>query len=55
MEIAKVINRAKVDCVAISPDGRYLVYVLRDKTHSSLRTREIGTQSDIQILPAELL
>jgi eukaryotic-like serine/threonine-protein kinase len=55
MEITKVINRAKVDCVAISPDGRYLVYALREKGRLSLRAREIGTQSDVQILPPEPL
>jgi len=53
MEITKVTNKGNVDSVAISPDGRYLVYAFPDKERLGLWTREIGTQSEVQILRSE--
>jgi Tol biopolymer transport system component/DNA-binding winged helix-turn-helix (wHTH) protein len=53
MEISKLTNQGNVAYVAISPDGRYIVYALRDKGGLGLWTRQVGTHSDIQVLPAE--
>ena len=50
MQISKVTNSGKVENVSISPDGRYLVYVLREPGGLGLWTREVGTRSDIRIL-----
>jgi eukaryotic-like serine/threonine-protein kinase len=53
MQISRVTNSGKVGNVSISPDARYLVYVLREAGGLSLWTREVGTRSDIQILAAQ--
>ena len=53
MQISRVTNSGKVGNVSISPDARYLVYVLRETGGLSLWTREVGTRSDIQVLAAE--
>ncbi|MGA2430529.1 MAG: winged helix-turn-helix domain-containing protein [Candidatus Acidiferrum sp.] len=50
MQITKVTNSGKLENVSISPDGRYLVYVLREPGGLGLWTREVGTRSDIRIL-----
>jgi eukaryotic-like serine/threonine-protein kinase len=52
LHISKVTNHGNVAHVAISPDGRYLVCVLRDKHGFSLWTRVLGTANDVQILPS---
>jgi DNA-binding winged helix-turn-helix (wHTH) protein/Tol biopolymer transport system component len=51
LHIARVTNNGNVAYVSISPDGRFLVYALRDKLTLSLWTRVLGTQNDAQILP----
>jgi Tol biopolymer transport system component/DNA-binding winged helix-turn-helix (wHTH) protein len=53
MQISNVTNRGNVAAVSISPDGRYLVYALREPGGMGLWTREVGTRSDIQILPPQ--
>ena len=37
--------------MAISPDGRYVVYSLGDADQESLRLRQVDTRSDVEILP----
>ena len=39
--------------VAISPDGRYVVYALVDGEKQSLNVRQVATGSDVQILPPD--
>ena len=39
--------------VAISPDGRYVVYALREGEKQSLNVRQVATGSDVQILPPD--
>jgi Tol biopolymer transport system component len=39
--------------VAISPDGRYIVYALREGEKQSLNVRQVASGSDVQILPPE--
>jgi Tol biopolymer transport system component/DNA-binding winged helix-turn-helix (wHTH) protein len=41
--------------VAISPDGRYVVYALRAGGKQGLWLRQVATGSDLQILPAEAI
>jgi eukaryotic-like serine/threonine-protein kinase len=49
-QLIKMTDSGRARDVAISPDGRYVVYSLRDGEEESLRLRQIATQSDIQIL-----
>jgi len=53
MQISRVTNSGNVAGVSISPDGRYLVYVLREPAGMGLWTREVGTRSGVQILAAQ--
>jgi Tol biopolymer transport system component/DNA-binding winged helix-turn-helix (wHTH) protein len=52
LRIERVTNSGNVAYVAISPDGRFLVYALRDsKLGLGLWMRVLGTQTEAQILP----
>ena len=53
MQIAKLTDSGKADAVAISPDGRYIVYVLVDGEQQSLWVRSVATKSDVQVLPPD--
>ena len=50
MQIAKLTDSGKATGVAIAPDGRYIVYVLRDGEQQSLWVRNVATKSDVQVL-----
>jgi eukaryotic-like serine/threonine-protein kinase len=51
MQIEKLTQSGKAVGVAISPNGQYVVYVLRDGEMQSLNVRQVVTGSDVQILP----
>jgi serine/threonine protein kinase len=51
MHIEKLTQSGKAVGVAISPNGQYVVYVLRDGELQSLNVRQVVTGSDVQILP----
>jgi Tol biopolymer transport system component/predicted Ser/Thr protein kinase len=53
MQIAKLTESGKATLVAIAPDGRYVVYVLRDGEQQSLWMRHVATKSDVQVLPPD--
>ena len=53
MKISRVTQSGNATNVAISPDGRYLVYVLREGEKQSLNVRQVATGSDVQILPPD--
>jgi Tol biopolymer transport system component len=53
MEIVNLTRSGKVGFVAISPDGRYVAYMLRDPKGVGLWIRQVATQSEVQILPSE--
>lgn len=51
MHIARLTDSGKAEDVAISPNGEYLVYVLREGELRSLIMRQVATGSELQILP----
>jgi eukaryotic-like serine/threonine-protein kinase len=51
IQIEKLTQSGKAVGVAISPNGQYVVYVLRDGEMQSLNVRQVVTGSDVQILP----
>jgi Tol biopolymer transport system component/predicted Ser/Thr protein kinase len=55
MHITKLTDSGKVSDVAISPDGRYIVYVLADGEQQSLWVRNVATKSDVQVLPPDVV
>jgi eukaryotic-like serine/threonine-protein kinase len=55
MQITKLTESGKAALVAISPDGRYVVYVLREGEQQSLWMRHVATKSDVQVLAADVV
>ncbi len=55
MQIAKLTDSGKAENVAISPDGRYVVYSQHEAGGVGLWVRQVATHSDVQILPAEAI
>jgi serine/threonine protein kinase/Tol biopolymer transport system component len=55
LEITKLTQSGKASGVAISPDGQYVVYVLRDGEKQSLMVRQVATGSDVQVLPPDVI
>src|SRR6185437_13654542 len=53
MKIGRVTQSGNAINVAISPDGRYVVYVLREGEKQSLNVRQVATGSDVQVLPPD--
>ncbi len=53
MTISRVTQSGNADNVAISPDGHYMVYALREGEKQSLNVRQVATGSDVQILPPD--
>jgi serine/threonine protein kinase/Tol biopolymer transport system component len=51
MKITQVTGDGNATVAAISPDGRYVAYVLRDKGREMLRVRQVATSSDLQLVP----
>jgi DNA-binding winged helix-turn-helix (wHTH) protein/Tol biopolymer transport system component len=49
LQISKLTDEGKTERVAISPDGRYVAYAVRDAAESGLRLRHVETRSDVQI------
>jgi Tol biopolymer transport system component len=55
MEISKLTQSGKAAGVAVSPDGHYVVYVLRDGEKESLTVRQVATGSDVSVLPPDIV
>jgi eukaryotic-like serine/threonine-protein kinase len=53
MKISRITQSGNAVQVAISPDGRYVVYALREGEKQSLNVRQVATGSDVQILPPD--
>jgi len=53
MQITKLTQAGNAGPVAISPDGRYVVYGLDSKQGTGLWLRQVATHSEVQVLPPE--
>jgi len=53
MQITKVTDSGTADDVAISPDGRYVVYSLREGEKEGLWLRQVATRKHVEILPSD--
>jgi eukaryotic-like serine/threonine-protein kinase len=51
ISITKVTETGKAALVAIAPDGKYILYVVRDAGQQSLWLRNLPTDSDTQVIP----
>jgi eukaryotic-like serine/threonine-protein kinase len=55
MRITRLTENGKAKNVAISPDGRYVVYVLMEGEKKSLWVRQVAAESTVQILPPDMV
>jgi serine/threonine protein kinase/Tol biopolymer transport system component len=56
MKVTRLTANGKTENAAISPDGKTVVYVLRDGGQRSLWIRQVATSSTVQIVPpAEII
>jgi len=55
MRMTQVTDSGKAIAVTISPDGRYIVYALREGENQSLWVRQVKTGSDVQLLPPDIV
>jgi predicted Ser/Thr protein kinase len=55
MQIAPLTQNGKAADLTISPDGRYVGWVVRDGEKESLWVRQVATGSDVQVIPPEEL
>ncbi|HWR16041.1 MAG TPA: protein kinase [Terriglobales bacterium] len=53
MQFEKLTDSGKAVQAGVSPDGRYIVYVLRNGEQQSLWVRQVATRTDIQVLAPE--
>jgi eukaryotic-like serine/threonine-protein kinase len=53
MQVTRLTENGKAAQLAISPDGRYVAWVVRDGEKESLWVRQVATGSEVQILPPE--
>src|SRR5260370_42061034 len=53
MQIAHLTNNGKAERLAISPDGRYDAWIVRDGEKQSLWVRQVATGRDAQVLAPE--
>jgi len=53
MKLRRVTQSGNAVNAAISPDGHYLVYALREGEKQGLNVRQVATGSDVQILPPD--
>jgi len=53
MKLSRVTQSGNAVNVAISPDGHYVVYALREGEKQGLNIRQVATGSDVQILPPD--
>jgi Tol biopolymer transport system component len=53
MKVSRVTQSGNAVNAAISPDGHYVVYALREGEKQGLNVRQVATGSDVQILPPD--
>ena len=54
MTVARLTQSGSAFAVEISPDGRYVIYAMRDNDKQSLWVRQVATRSDVQVLASEV-
>jgi Tol biopolymer transport system component len=54
MTVTRLTQSGGAFAVAISPDGRYVIYAMRDNEKQSLWVRQVATRSDVQVLAPEV-
>jgi Tol biopolymer transport system component len=52
IKLSRLTNSGNVIDALISPDGKYMVYVLSDRSSQSLWIRQVSTANDKEVLPA---
>ena len=55
MQMAKLTESGKATQAGISPDGHFVVYVLRDGEQQSLWVRNVVSKSDVQVLAPDVV
>jgi eukaryotic-like serine/threonine-protein kinase len=55
MRVTQVTNTGNAGAAALSPDRRYIVYVLREGAQESLWVQQLATGSNIQVLAPDLV
>lgn len=53
MKIVQLTESGNAEAAALSPDGRYVVYALRDGAMESLWVRQVATGGNVQVLAPE--
>jgi Tol biopolymer transport system component/DNA-binding winged helix-turn-helix (wHTH) protein len=51
ISISRLTTNGRVPMAAISPDGKYVSYIVKDGAHESLWLRQTATTSNVQIIP----
>jgi serine/threonine protein kinase/Tol biopolymer transport system component len=54
IDVRALTESGKVYRAAISPDGRYVAYVIRDAGNYELRLLQVATERDVPVLPGSL-
>jgi Tol biopolymer transport system component len=52
-QVTKLTDSGKVELAAISADGRYVSYAMRERSGVGLWLHQVATRSDVQVLPAD--
>src|SRR5262249_22154972 len=53
MKVAQVTTKGTAGAAALSPDRRYIVYVLREGAQESLWVEQLATGSNVQVMPPD--
>ena len=53
MQITRLTENGKASDLTISPDGRYVAWIVRDGEKESVWVRQVATGTDVQVLPPE--
>lgn len=51
--LTRLTTSGKVTSAAVSPDGRYVVYIVNESGGQSVWLKQLGAASDVQIIPRE--
>ena len=53
MQITRLTDNGKAGQLAISPDGRYVAWIIREGEKQGLWVRQVATGTDVEVLPPE--